>query len=91
MFAKMEDAVVLLNWDYMKFFCISKEDRVSDLQGIVDYLKDYCFTHGVIFVHGCGKRKSVHQRYLELFHEFLDRQLLYDLHYSRFGSRNSYS
>ncbi len=91
MFAKMEDAVVLLNREYMKSFLISKEDRASDLQGIVDYLKDYCFTHGVIFVQGRGKRKSVHQRYLELFQRFLERQLLYDLHHSRFGSRNSYS
>ncbi len=91
MSAKMEDAVVLLNREYMKSFRISKEDRVSDLQGIVDYLKDYCFTHGVIFVHGRGKRKSMHQRYLELFQKFLERQLLYDLHHSRFGSRNSYS
>ena len=87
----MEDAVVLLNREYMKSFRISKEDRASDLRGIVDYLKDYCLTHAVLFVHGRGKRKSVHQRYLELFQKFLDRQLLYDLHHSRFGSRNSYS
>ncbi len=77
MSAKMEDAVVLLNREYMKSFCISEEDRVSDLQGIVDYLKDYCLRHGVVFVHGRGKRKSVHQRYFELFRRFLDRQLLY--------------
>ena len=91
MFAKMEDAVVLLNREYMRSFCISKENRSRDLQGIVDYLKDYCLAQGVTFVHGRGKRKSVHQRYLELFQRFLDRQLLYDLHHSRFGSRNSYS
>lgn len=91
MFVKMEDAVALLNREYMKLFPISKENRTADLQSIVDYLKEYCLIQGVIFVHGRGKRKSVHQRYLELFQRFLDRQLLYDLHHSRFGSRNSYS
>ena len=91
MFVKMEDAVALLNREYMKSFPISKENRTADLQSIVDYLEEYCLIQGVTFVHGRGKRKSVHQRYLELFQRFLDRQLLYDLHHSRFGSRNSYS
>ncbi len=91
MFAKMEDAVQMLNRDYMQSFGILKESRTADLQRIVDYLKDYCLTHTIVFVHGRGKRKSVHQRYLELFQRFLDRQLLYDLHHSRFGNRNSYS
>lgn len=91
MFIKMEEAVQMLNREYMQSFCVSKENRTTDLQRIVDYLKDYCFTKGIVFVHGRGKRKGVHQRYLELFEKFLDRQLLYDLHHSRFGSRNSYS
>ena len=42
-------------------------------------------------MHGRGKRKTIHKRYLELFQRFLDRQMLYDLHHSRFGNRNSYS
>ena len=58
---------------------------------MVDYLDNYCRENNIVFVHGRGKRKSRHQRYLELFQRFLDRQLLYDLHHSRFGSRNSYS
>jgi len=91
MFTKMEDAVQMLNREYMQSFCISKENRTSDLQSIVDYLKDFCLTNTVVFVRGRGKRKSVHQRYLELFEKFLDRQLLYDLHHCRFGNRNSYS
>lgn len=91
MFVKMEDAVQMLNREYIQSFSISKENRASDLQGIVEYLKDFCLTNEIGFVHGRGKRKSVHQRYFELFKRFLDRQLLYDLHHSRFGSRNSYS
>ena len=91
MFIKMENALQMLNRDYMQSFCISKENRTSGLQSVVDYLKDFCLANDVVFVHGRGKRKSVHQRYLELFKAFLQRQLLYDLHHSRFGSRNSYS
>ena len=91
MFAKMEEAVHMLNLEYIQAFNISKENRAGDLQRIVNYLKDYCSTHGIVFVSGRGKRKSIHQRYFELFQRFLDRQLLYDLHHSRFGNRNSYS
>lgn len=91
MYTKMEDAVQMLNLEYIQTFAISKESRTANLQRIVNYLKNYCHTHNIIFVYGRGKRKSVHQRYLELFQRLLDRQLLYDLHHSRFGSRNSYS
>ena len=91
MFAKAENAVQMLNCEYLQSFRISRESRAVDFQRIVDYLKDYCTEHAIILVHGRGKRKSVHQRYLELFQRLLDRQLLYDLHHSRFGSRNSYS
>ncbi len=91
MFTKMAAAVEMLNREYMQSFVLLKETRTAGLRGIVDYLEDYCMEHAVAFVHGRGKRKSVHQRYLELFRRFLDRQLLYDLHHSRFGDRNSYS
>ena len=91
MFVKLEAAVTMLNREYMESFHISKEDRSSGLHSIVNFLKDYCFAQGVIFAHGRGKRKSVHQRYLELFWRFLERQLLYDLHHSCFGACNSYS
>ena len=91
MFVKIEIALQMMNHEYMQSFAISKENRTSDLQTIVNYLKDFCQRNGIVFVYGRGKRKTIHQRYLELFQRFLDRQLLYDLHHSRFGSRNSYS
>ena len=91
MFVKIEAAVQMVNREYLQSFRIGTETRAADLQKIVDHLRGYCQENGVVFVHGRGKRKSVHQRYLELFQRFLDRQLLYDLHHSRFGSRNSYS
>ena len=91
MFLKIQNAVQMINLTYMKSFCIAKESRTTDLQRITDFLSEYCTEHKVLFVNGRGKRKSIHQRYYELFRRFLDRQLLYDLHHSRFGSRNSYS
>ena len=81
----------MVNREYMQSFRICKETMTADLQRIVDHMKEYCHENEIVFVYGRGKRKSVHQRYLELFESFLDRQLLYDLHNSRFGSRNSYS
>ena len=91
MYEKIENAVQMVNREYMQDFCISKENRTSVLHKMVDYLDHYCRENSIVFVHGRGKRKSMHQRYLELFQRFLDRQLLYDLHHSHFGSRNSYS
>ena len=91
MFGRIQDAVQLLNREYIQSFSVSKETRTEDLQRIMDFLDRYCREHAVVFVHGRGKRKSIQQKYWELFRRFLDRQLLYDLHHSRFGERNSYS
>lgn len=91
MFAKIEEAVNIANREYLQTFSVCREGRTEDLQQIYEYLDDYCKENQIRFVHGRGKRKSIHQKYQELFRRFLDRQLLYDLHNSRFGGRNSYS
>ena len=39
---EMEAALQLLNLEYMQSFSILRENRVSDLRRIVDYLTDYC-------------------------------------------------
>ena len=91
MFLRVQDVLQMFNREYMKDFQISRENRTVDLQKVVEFLEDYCRENNVSFVAGRGKRKSLHQRYMELFRQFLDRQLLYDLHNSRFEGRNSYS
>ena len=91
MFQKIQDAVQMMNLTYMKSFQIEKETRTPDLQEIMEFLSQYCAEHKIPFVNGRGKRKSIHQRYYEMFRRFLDRQILYDLHHSRFEGRNSYS
>ena len=91
MFPKIEMLINLLNREYMKDFSITKENRTQELQQIFDFIDNYCKENRVEFVHGRGKRRSVHQKYHELIRRFLDRQLLYDLHNSRFLDRNSYS
>ena len=91
MFAKVGDAVQMVNHEYLQSFVVNKETKTADIQKIVDYLNAYCLEKSILFVQGRGKRKTIHQRYLELFQRFLDRQMLYDLHHSRFGNRNSYS
>ena len=91
MFDRIQQALMLLNQDYIKDFAIHKESRTTDLKAVFSFLDAYCTEHNILFVHGRGKRKSIHQRYHELFRRFLDRQILYDLHHSRFEGRNSYS
>ena len=88
---KIADAIQMLNYEYMQSFSFSKENKTGDLQKIMDYLDNYVQENAVSFVYGRGKRKSMHQRCHEMFRRFLDRQMLYDLHHSRFGNRNSYS
>lgn len=88
---KIAEAVKQLNHEYMTRFPVATEQMAEHLQGICTFLTDYCEKHQVVLVYGKGKRKSVYQRYLELFEGFLSRQLLYELHNSRFGFRNSYS
>lgn len=61
MFLKMEQAVALLNKEYIQSFTITKENRTKDLEKIFDYLQELCIENEVIFVHGRGKRKSIHQ------------------------------
>ena len=91
MFQKIQEAVQLLNREYIQAFAVTKETCSQDLQRILDFLEGYCEQHAVVTVYGRGKRKSIHQKYRELFRRFLDRQLLYDLHHSRFRGRNNYS
>lgn len=91
MFSRIEAAVEMLNQEYMKSFTIQKETRTEDLKRIVSFLEKYTEEHHTKFVYGRGRRKTVEQRFYELFRRFLDRQLLYDLHNSRFEGRNSYS
>ena len=83
--------MLMLNLEYMKSFTVQKETRTEDLKRIVSFLDTYIKDHHTEFVHGRGRRKTVEQRFYEMFRRFLDRQLLYDLHNSRFEGRNSYS
>lgn len=91
MFLKLQDSIRMLNREYIQSFSVSKDNRTAELQMIVDFMEEYCRDHHVTFVYGRGKRKTLHQKHYELFRRFLDRQLMYDLHNSRFGDRNSYS
>ena len=45
----------------------------------------------VLFVHGKGTRKTVYQRYYEMFLEYEKNLLEYQIHLEICGYRNSYS
>ena len=90
MFPKIQDAVTLLNQEYMQSFCVLEETRTQDLQKICRFLEQVCEAQHTVFVHGRGKRKSRNQRYLELFRRFLERQTIYDWHTASFQGRNNY-
>ena len=90
MFRKIQEAVELVNREYIQSFTVTKETRTADLQEISRFLEEVCIDRQVVFVHGRGKRKSNHQRYLELFRRFLERQTIYDWHTASFQGRNNY-
>ena len=90
MFHKIQEAVALVNQEYIQSFSIKMETRTQDLQKISNYLENRCQMEGTVFVHGRGKHKSKNQRYLELFRRFLERQVIYDWHTASFQGRNNY-
>ena len=90
MFRKIQEAVELVNREYIQSFTVTEETRTADLQKICRFLETVCIDRQVVFVHGRGKRKSNHQRYLELFRRFLERQTTYDWHTASFQGRNNY-
>jgi transposase len=91
MFQNIGTALDLLNQEYVTSFSLDEESRLEDLQKIVNFLGNYCTENKIIFVHGRGKRKTVHQRYFEMFHRFLERQFTYTKHHKNFNGRNNYS
>ncbi|CUO41341.1 hypothetical protein [Enterocloster clostridioformis] len=90
MFWKIQDAVIRINQEYIQSFCVKEATRTEDLQNICRFLEQVCREQQTVFVHGRGKRKSRNQRYLELFHRFLERQTVYDWHTASFQGRNNY-
>ena len=47
------------------------------------FLEEICRERNIEFVHSRGKRKSIEQRYLELFQRYLEHQTTYDWHAAR--------
>ena len=90
MFQKIQEAVMLLNHEYMQSFSVKIDSRIQDLQTITRYLENKCQQNGTVFVYGRGKRKSKNQKYFELFRKFQERQVTYDWHTASFQGRNNY-
>ena len=90
MFQRIQESIQLLNREYLQDFSTVPETRMQDLQKIVLFLEERCRTDSTVFVHGCGKRKSRNQRYLEFFRRFLERQTIYDWHTASSQGRNNY-
>ena len=90
MYGRIQEAVCLLNQEYLCQFRVGEESRTRDLQEICRFLEGKCKVDGTVFVHGRGKHKSRNQRYLELFRRFLERQTIYDWHTASFRGRNNY-
>lgn len=90
MFQKIQEAVSLLNREYLQSFSVTEETRTQDLQKVCRFLEQICKEQDTVFVHGKGKRKSRNQKYLELFQRFLERQTIYDWHTASFRGRNNY-
>ena len=90
MYERIQEAVRLLNQEYLCQFCVGEETRTRDLKEICRFLEEKCKVDGTLFVQGRGKRKSRNQRYQELFRRFLERQTIYDWHTASFQGRNNY-
>ncbi len=65
--------------------------KPKEVRVLIDYLGLLIQKHEVLFVHGKGTRKTVYQRYFEMFLEYEEKLLEYQIHLEICGSRNSYS
>ena len=90
MFRKIQEAVHLLNHEYIQDFSVGAQTRTQNLQKISRFLEGKCRADETVFVYGRGKRKDRNQRYLEMFRRFLERQRDYDWHTASFQGRNNY-
>ena len=90
MFRKIQEAVQLLNHEYIQDFSVGAQTRTQDLQKISRFLEEKCRADETVFVYGRGKRKDKNQRYLEMFRRFLERQTVYDWHTASLQGRNNY-
>ena len=59
MFQKIQEAVSLLNREYIQSFQVTEATRTQDLQEICRFLEQVCEEQHTVFVHGRGKRKAV--------------------------------
>ena len=90
MFIKIQGAVRFVNQEFIQSFHVGTECRVQALQKICHFLEEICRERNIEFVHGRGKRKSIEQRYLELFQRYMERQTTYGWHTASFQGRNNY-
>ena len=58
MYGRIQEAVSLLNQEYLCQFCVGEESRTQDLQEICRFLEEKCKADGTIFVHGRGRQKA---------------------------------
>ena len=58
MFHKIQEALELLNQEYIQSFAIQSETRTQDLQQICRFLEETCKLQNTQFVSGRGKRKT---------------------------------
>lgn len=58
MFQRIQEAVQLVNMEYIQSFRVAEGSRTQDLQEICRFREQHCKEQNIIFVHGRGKRKS---------------------------------
>lgn len=63
----------------------------EEVRVYINYISLLLQKNEVLFVYGKGKKKTVYQRYYELFVEYEEKLLEYQIHLKICGKRNSYS
>ena len=58
MFRKIQEAVSLLNQEYIQSFQVNEATRTQDLQDICRFLEQVCEEQHTVFVHGRGNGKA---------------------------------
>lgn len=89
--SKLELLMAKINNEFICNFKIDKENMITSIESVLEFLSELRFSKGINFVYGKGKRKTNIQKYIEELESYRVRQENYEKCNKVFENRNSFS
>lgn len=89
--SKLELLMAKINNEFICNFKIDKENMITSIESVLEFLSELRFSKDINFVYGKGKRKTNIQKYIEELESYRVRQENYEKCNKVFENRNSFS